>query len=255
MKGYSEEQRITASNLIKDIEAQRELMISVSTGGPRIDDVNEEYKNRRHFNILRLKELGIENPNPYKDLWEWYHRWSNGDMLTYRLRRSFLRDMFSQLIDELIAIESGASSRAYREPTGWPLVDRQLEKMRAQLARSEVEEDYQVVGLIARETIISLAQAVYDPSKHKTIDGVVPSNTDAKRMLEAFISSELAGKTNEHVRKYAKSALSLALALQHKRTANYQFAALCSEATASVVNSISIVTERKSDKAEKGQDT
>ena len=247
MSGYSEGHRVSASNLIKSIERQRDLMIDVCTGGSRIDDVNDAYKNRRDQIRNSLREIGIEDPNPYNDLWEWYHRWSNGDLPNYRLRRSFLRELYSLILQELTAIESGASALAYREPTGWPLVDRQLENMKAQLVRSNSEEDFQSVGLIARETIISLAQAVYDPKLHKTIDGKKPSKTDAGRMLEAFISSELAGSSNEEIRKYVRAALSLAVAIQHKRTADFKVAALCSEATASVVNSISLITNRRNE--------
>jgi hypothetical protein len=243
--GFSEGHRITASNLIQEIERQRDLMISVSTGGPRIDAVKDEYRNRRDLIRSRLRELGLEDPNPFDDLWEWYGRWSGGDLPSYRLRRSFLRELFAPLLKELVAIESGASASAYREPTGWPRVDRQLEKMKAQLARSKAEEDYQAVGLIARETLTSLAQAVFDPSKHPSIDGVSPSDTDAGRMLEAFISTEMTGTAKEEIRRYAKAALALALALQHKRTADFRIAALCSEATASVVNILAIMTGRR----------
>ena len=70
------------------------------------------------------------------------------------------------------------------------------------------------------------------------------SETDAKRMLEAYIAASLAGTSNEHLRKHARAALDLALHLQHKRTASIRDAALCSEATTSVVNLIAIIDGR-----------
>jgi hypothetical protein len=245
MVGFSETNRITASNLIKEIEKQRDLMISVSTGGPKIDSVNDEYRSRRNNIKRRLEVLGIEDPNPFYDLWEWYGRWSGGDFPSYRLRRSFLRELYKPLLSELEAIESGVSTSVIREPTGWPLVDQQMEKMKAQLARAKVEIDFQTVGLIAREILISLSQAVFDPDKHKTKDGLIPSENDAGDMLEAFISSEMKGSAQEETRRYAKASLSLALALQHKRTADFKMAALCSEATSSVVNIVAIMTGRR----------
>ena len=254
MPGFTEGHRITASNVIREVEAQRDLMIAVSTGGPRIDTVSSDYADRRDLIQLRLKELGVDDPNPFRDLWEWYGRWSGGDLPTYRLRRSFLRDQFAPLLAELAAIESGASATTHREPTGWPRVDRQLEKMKAQLARSSEEEDFQQVGLVARETLISLAQAVFDASRHPTADGTLPSDTDAARMLEAFIATELAGSAQEEVRRHAKASLVLALALQHNRTAEFRMAALCSEATASVVNIIAITIGRRGPRLEENVD-
>jgi hypothetical protein len=255
MTAFTEVHRITASNVIREVETQRDLMIAVATGGPRIDTVSSDYANRRDLIQLRLKELGLEDPNPFRDLWEWYGRWSGGDLPSYRLRRSFLRDLFASLLADLAAIESGAGATANREPTGWPRVDRQLEKTKAQLARSSEEEDFQQIGLVARETLISLAQAVFDPSKHSSPDRVAPSDTDAGRMLESFIAAELAGGAQEEVRRHAKASLALALALQHKRTADFRMAALCTEATASVVNIIAITIGRRGPRPEENSDT
>jgi AcrR family transcriptional regulator len=241
MPGFSEEHRIAASNLIGAIESQRDLMIDVATGGARIQEVNDTYKQRRDAIRRRLQELGIhDDPNPFQDLWEWYHRWSNGDLPTYRDRRAFLRELYSPLMRQLSDIESGADE--LHEPTGWARVDRVVEKMLAQLARARAEEDYQTVGLLGREVIISLSQAVFDPTRHRSTDGVDPSDTDAGRMLDGYIAAEMAGSSNEQIRRHAKASLALALALQHRRTASFRMAALCCEATRSVVNIIAVMS-------------
>lgn len=62
--------------------------------------------------------------------------------------------------------------------------------------------------------------------------------------MEAFISAELRGSPNEEVRAHAKATLRLALALQHKRTADYRMAGLCAEATTSVVNILAVLGGR-----------
>jgi hypothetical protein len=86
---------------------------------------------------------------------------------------------------------------------------------------------------------------VYDPQRHPSEDGVAPSETDAKRMLDSYIAVELRGGANEEVRRHAKAALSLANELQHRRTADYRQAALCAEATTSVVNIVAIISGRR----------
>jgi hypothetical protein len=127
------------------------------------------------------------------------------------------------------------------EPTGWEKVDRQIQEIKFRLGTSNTEEQYQAVGLLSREALISLAEATYNPDKYPLIDEKSPSKTDAARMLESLLEIELKGGTNEEARAYAKASLKLALALQHKRNADYKMAALCAEATMSVINIVSIL--------------
>ena len=139
----------------------------------------------------------------------------------------------------------GRRTQLFEEPTGWQKVDRQLQEVRLRLDEADSEEQYQAVGLLCREVLISVSQEVYDSEHHDTLDGSVPSNTDAKRMLEAFFAAELAGGTNEESRAHAKAALRLALALQHNRSADFRMAALCAEATTSVVNILAVLAGRR----------
>ena len=236
--------RNLASLTSEEIEAQRNLMVSVATGGPRINEVDDDYKRRRKSILTSLERLKLSDPNPYQSLWDWYAKWSSGDLPTYASRRQFLRDMFEPVFSALKGLEAGIRSAIVREPTGWFRVDRAIDKMRTQFAAAEDEEDFQQVGLLGREILISLGQAVYDPSRHLSTDGVSPSATDANRMLGAYIATEVAGGENKQLRRYAKAALDLALELQHERKADHRKAGLCTEATSSVVNIIAIISGR-----------
>jgi len=139
----------------------------------------------------------------------------------------------------------GHRIQVFEEPTGWQKVDRQLQEVRLRLDTATSEEQYQAVGLLCREVLISVAQEVYDPDRHPHLGAVAPSETDATRMLEAFFSAELAGSSHEESRAHAKAALRLALALQHRRTADFCMAALCAEATSSVVNILAVLVGRR----------
>jgi hypothetical protein len=86
---------------------------------------------------------------------------------------------------------------------------------------------------------------VFDPARHSSAGGIEISETDAYRMLEAYFSSEFAGSENEALRRHAKASLNLANTLQHKRTAKYKDAALCSEATRTVVNIVAITSGKR----------
>jgi len=139
----------------------------------------------------------------------------------------------------------GSRREIAAEPTGWEKVDRQRQEARLRLDEAVNEEQCQAVGLLCRETLISTAQEVFDPGRHVVPDGVAPSRTDAERMIGAFLSTELAGGANEEARAHAKAALKLAVALQHRRTADSRMAALCFEATTSVVNIVAILSGRR----------
>ena len=136
-------------------------------------------------------------------------------------------------------------TKVFEEPTGWAKVDRQMQEIKLRLDTANTEEQFQAVGLLCREVLISVAQELYDPSRHKSADGVTPSESDVKRKLEAIFASDLQDAANEEARAHAKAAIRLALALQHKRTADFKTAALCAEGTFSVVNMLAIIAGRR----------
>ena len=143
------------------------------------------------------------------------------------------------------AQESGARATVFEEPTGWQKVDRQLQEVRSCLDAADSEEHFQTVGLLCREALITVAQEVYDPARHVPADGVIPSATDAKRMLDAIFEADFRSSSNDEARGHAKAAVKLALALQHKRTADFITAALCAEGTISVVNMLAVLAGRR----------
>lgn len=227
------------------IEAQKDIMIAVATGGPRIESKNQDYKNRRYQIREKLNGIGKQDPNPFEDLWAWYGRWRNGDLPSYQSRREYIRELYQHLLEDLAGADAHNPAEPCHEPTGWEKVDRSIDGIITQLARAARQEEYQSVGLLCRECLISLAQAVFKPEAHRTADGVRPSNTDAYRMLEAYFLSEYSGSHNEALRRHAKASLILANELQHKRTAEYKDAALCAEATRTVVNIVAITSGKR----------
>lgn len=219
----------------------RDILIAVSTGGSKIQTVDAEYRSLFGQLNEQLSGLGIDNPIPFPDLWVWYGRWSSGDLPSYQSRRQFV----AELIEPLAArLRSGRSAPAIIA-TGWSLVDQQIGVARRQLETAQSGVEYQSVGLSCREALLSLAKEVFIPARHPIIDGTEVGPSDFKRMIEAYIAVELAGSSAEGLRKHARSALDLANQTTHKRAAEFRDAALCLEATASVVNIIAIVSGRR----------
>jgi hypothetical protein len=231
---------MTDDELIAGLEQIRSTLIAVATGGPRITNVNDDYQRTYATVAAALAQRHLANPITFSSLWDWYGRWSSGDLPSYQSRRTFVSELINPIINR---IRTGRSDEL--QPTGWARVDRCVGELRDRLAAARSEEQFQAVGLLGREAIISVAEAVYDRTRHPPLDGTEPSPTDGKRMLEAYISVEMAGGANEEARKHAKSALEFAVALQHRRTATFRDAALCAEATTAVVNLLAIVAGRR----------
>ncbi len=126
----------------------------------------------------------------------------------------------------------------------WSKVQRQVERARERLADASAEEDFQSVGHLCREILISLAEAVYVRERHPPVDGVEPSATDAKRRLEAYIAVELAGSSRKEARKSVRAIVGFAASLQHDRNATETEAAACLIATEAVVDVIEVVEQR-----------
>ncbi len=233
----------TKENLIKDVEFLKHTMISVATGGQRIQEINNEYKAKYQTVNKALQRLNLQKSNPYKDLWDWYGKWSS-DFPHYRERRAFIREMYGSLIQTLEENEEPEIISVTVDLTGWERIERSIQQIKSQQNEAKKEEQFQIIGFLCRETIITLAQTVFNPDKHPILDDVKVSKTDAKRMLEAYIAVELSGSSNEKLRKYAKATLDLANELIHKRTATKKDAALCSTATLSLINFIGTIEGR-----------
>lgn len=228
--------------LLGELLVQRQVMIDVATGGKTIQDVEDYYVARGARIADFAKGLSLPYENPHASLWDWFHHWK-ASMPTYAERREYIRNLFKPSLD-FVAARTPKAPPA-REPTGWQRVDRTLSRARETIEVATTEEDFQGVGLLCREVLISVAQAVYDPAIHEAEDGVVPSPTDAKRMIEGFLAKTVPGDSYKEVRAHARASWDLSVQLQHRRTASYQLAALCLEAASSTVQVISILAENR----------
>ncbi len=108
---------MTIKELIQTIEKTKYLMVAVSTGRILIDEINAEYQAAYQQVDTELRVHGLENPNPYSNLLEWYGRWSSGDLPSYQSRLQFLSELFGPLIRELKHRADGSPPEAPEEPT------------------------------------------------------------------------------------------------------------------------------------------
>ena len=102
--------------LIRLIERIRDLMVAVSTRGPRIQSVNAKFREAYGTADLELQKRGISNPIPFSDLWEWHGRWSSGELPSAVASGLPLGDLYtSDCSNTGVRCGSGAAAReAYR---------------------------------------------------------------------------------------------------------------------------------------------
>ena len=106
--------QVTDAELIQALDGLRTTIISVATGGPRIQGVQSQFQESYDLVATELISRQIPNPLPYRELWQWQGRWSSGDLPTYASRRAFVADLFDPLLKQL---RSGFSAPV--EATGW----------------------------------------------------------------------------------------------------------------------------------------
>ncbi len=90
---------MTDKEFIIYIQKVQDLMTQVSTGGQRIENTDESYK-ELYFKLAKeLKKRNIKNPNEYSSLWDFYGYWSR-ELPTYQNRRDFIRQLYKDILDE-----------------------------------------------------------------------------------------------------------------------------------------------------------
>lgn len=128
------------------------------------------------------------------------------------------------------------------EPTGWVRVDRSIEEMKARYKSADTEEKYQAIGMLGRETLISIAQQVFIKGKHPSTDGTNIGPTDTKRMLDAYLTYELKDESDKVV-KFVKSAVDMSNQLTHDRNATKRAAMICIIGISAIATLIKEISE------------
>jgi hypothetical protein len=231
--------------LKQNIEIIRNIMVSVATGGNRIQEEEERYK-KLHVQAQRdCEKLNLTYNNSYSSLWDWYGKWKS-DFSTYQERRAFINDLFSPTLSYFEENANNNIIEIFVELDGWEKIKRTVAKIKLDSNIAQNEEDFQSVGLLCREVIITLGQTVYNPNIHGRTDdnGIEISKTDAVRMIGNYINVQLAGASNEELRAYAKNTNKLANRLTHERNATKKEMLLAVSSTIALINFVGIIEDK-----------
>lgn len=233
------------AQLKQNLDAIKNIMVSVSTGGNKIQDEEERYKKLQAQIVRDCKKLNLTYNNTFYSLWDWFGKWK-ADFPKYQERRVFLNDLFAPTLAYFEDTENYSNVETIVELDDWERIKRTLLKIKRDSNNAKDEEDFQTIGLLCRDVIISLAQAVYNPMLYGQTDekGVAIGNTDANRMIGNYLNVKLSGSANEELRAYAKNANKLANRLTHERNATKKDMLLTVTSTLALINFIGIIEDK-----------
>lgn len=233
------------AKLKQNLETIKNIMVSVATGGPQIKEEDTRYK-RLHTQIVQdCKKLNLTYNNTFFSLWDWYGKWKT-EFPSYKERRDFIRDLFAPTLAYFDENENDSNIETIIELSDWERIQRTITKIKRDSGSARNEEDFQVIGLLCRDVIISLAQVVYNPLVHGETDesGKQIGNADAVRMIGNYVKIKLNGSHNKELRAYAKATNDLANQLTHKRSATKRDMLLTVSSTIALINFIGIIEEK-----------
>jgi hypothetical protein len=228
----------TLEGLIEELEAQAGLLISVATGGPRIDDVNDDYKERRQRLKPVLTRRGLSYPFPWPDLWQWYGYWS-ANLGGYAARRTHIRSLITPTLEDLERQRSTLSitDPKMSGPSSWADLDGRVAGLALEMSEAQTRDDLQDVGRRAREILIDCAEVLADPS-------LVPEGTDppkagdAKQWLDLFLQEHGGGSGRDALRRLVRDAWDVAQKVTHGDNVDHVDAFAAAQATVLVVRTL-----------------
>ena len=236
--------RIGDSNkkaFFEKINEEKDFLIKIGTGKLRIEECNLNFIENHQYIIKNCSKLMINPPFEFKDGWEWYHYYSK-NLKSYQSRRDYINGIYNEFIEK---ISSSLNEEQVLAKTGFDVIDGSINELIVKLNNLSDSITINEIGLRCRQTLILLAQQIYDDNKHHPSsysDKVSP--TDSKRMIEGFIEYELGGSMNEVKRKYLKATNDFANELTHKQNPSYVEAKMCVYATLSLIQQIKIIMEK-----------
>lgn len=215
---------------------------TTSETSKKIQSLNDAYKKHHKSLNKTLHALMLENPNKLEDLYQWYNFYSENNMLNNEPRLNYIHSMYSELVKNIENSSYKKKISIDYQPTGWEKVDKTIEKIKENLVRASITEDFQSVGHYGREVLLALAQTIFIREKHKSVDGTEIGENDSKRMLEAYITFTLQKDKKTEKLKFIKSAINFANEMTHKRkTTTLLDAELCYNAVISTIHLISSI--------------
>jgi hypothetical protein len=234
-------ERRVLEDLIELIDAQGSLLVDVATGGSRIAEVDETYRRRRRQLGRRLSAIGLQDPFPWADLWQWYGHWSSA-LPDYASRRAHISELATSVLDELerrLRGDQQLDDWLINDDAliTWQALDGRLTEMKARLDAATSLDDFQDVGRRCREVLIGASRLVF--REEMVPDGApVPSPNDSKARIGYYLDACIPGSAGDAVRGLIRAAYTLMQTVTHSSTIGSVHAFAAAQATVLIVRTL-----------------
>jgi hypothetical protein len=219
------------------VERQRDLIAAVATGESITEHLDSMYKSRRWKIRTELERLGIDDPFPWPDLYQWW-AFVSPRMAKYMQRRAYVAEISDPVLIQLHRCRAGLVdwSRADGSAT-WASLNGRLEGLRDEFNRATTHDDFQDVGRRAREIIIDAANMVFEESMVPTGQDV-PGPNDAKRRIEFYLNDRVPGQSQADLRRVLRAVVELANTVTHSDSITHVDAYATAQATVFIVRTL-----------------
>lgn len=197
------------------LQKQANIIVSTGTGGPSFNDKNPEYIDGDLVLNANFKRLGLPEPFPWRDLWDW-HGYYSTELPTYQSRRVHVRDLVRAALDGLAALESPASvvdPGDDGDPT-WESINIRVTGLVAEISSARDKDTWQDAGRRSREILIDLGKLIADPTLVPA-GQEPPKGADARGWFDMLLASRAAGSDKKELRGMMRSTWDLAQKVTH----------------------------------------
>jgi hypothetical protein len=221
--------------VIRLLEEQRSTLIAAATG-TAIQSIDDEYVQRRRILAPALLRLGVDDPFPWRDLWQWYGFYKT-DYPTYQSRRDLVYERSDPIIYELERRQTVGLDDWSTPTASWADLERRLDGLKAEFETATTLDDLQDVGRRSREILIDAANVAFHEWMVPEGDAV-PGPSDAKKRIDYFLGEIAPGETNEALRRVVRATQDLNNAVTHSGSTTRAKAYAAAQATVFVVRTL-----------------
>lgn len=199
-----------------------------------------------------LRQLGLDEPNSWGDLWLWYgfHK-ERPELSTYPARREHVIRRYQPALEALDGLEMPRLGTGIQAPeTGWIPVDDQVRQLNQRYLSAQTPEDFRAVGLLCRDILLSLGRVVFDPDRHVKLGDPMPKLDDTKLRIGLMLNAEFPGEEGARIRTFTTAAWVFVQHVVHAQIDTETKARLAADSTVYIVNTLRTLMPEPSGRAE-----
>lgn len=198
------------------LQAQANTIVSVGTGGERIQNVDGQWQRDTRTLNANFRRLGLEPPFPWNGLWDW-HGFYSQNLATYHERRTHVRELTQAALEQLDNIEARGGIHdpaADDDSPSWENLNARILGLIEEYSSARDRDGWQDVGRRSREILIDFGKLIADPSLLP--DGQpAPKAGDAKAWFDLFLAKYAVGKDKAELRSTMRAVWDLAQKVTH----------------------------------------